>query len=83
VNFSVGVRGGEGGVGDDGAVERRDRRHALDDEFVEGAAGPLQGLLARSRPVTMSLAIIESKAPAMVSPSTMPASQRTPGTTGG
>ena len=39
-------------------------------------------LLARSRPVTMSLAIIESNAPATVSPSTRPASQRTPGPCG-
>ena len=40
------VRGGEVGVGDNGAVEGRHRRHALDDEFVEGPARPLQGLLA-------------------------------------
>jgi hypothetical protein len=65
----VRVGRGEGRVGDDRAVEGRDGRHALDDELVEGAAGPLQGLL-RVAPVTMSLASIESNAPAMVSPST-------------
>jgi hypothetical protein len=36
----------EGRVAHDLAVEGRDRRHAFDDEFVEDAAGPLQGLLA-------------------------------------
>ena len=35
---------GEGLVGDDGAVEGRDGRHALDDELVQGAPGPLDGL---------------------------------------
>ena len=35
---------GERGVGDDGAVEGGDGRHALDDELVERAAGPLDGL---------------------------------------
>src|SRR3954466_8507809 len=37
---------GEGLVADDGAVERDHRRHALDDQFVQGAGGPLQGLIA-------------------------------------
>ncbi len=37
---------------------------------------------SRVRPVMTSLAIIESNAPATVSPSTMPASQRTPGPCG-
>ena len=37
----------------------------------------------RSWPVTMSLASIESNAPAMVSPSTTPVSRRTPGPDGG
>ena len=37
----------------------------------------------RSWPVTMSLASIESNAPAMTSPSTMPLSRRTPGPDGG
>ena len=36
----------------------------------------------RVAPVTTSLAIIESNAPATVSPATIPASQRTPGPVG-
>ena len=37
---------GERLVADDGAVERDDRGHALDDQLVQGAAGALQRLLA-------------------------------------
>ena len=45
----------------------------VDDELVQGAARPLEACW-RVRPVTMSLASIESKAPPMVSPSTTPES---------
>jgi len=38
--------GGEGLVADDGPVERDDGRHALDDQLVQRAAGPLQRLVA-------------------------------------
>ncbi len=37
---------GEGLVADDGPVERNHRRHALDDQLVQGPAGALQRLLA-------------------------------------
>ncbi|GAA2915591.1 hypothetical protein GCM10020221_09180 [Streptomyces thioluteus] len=38
--------GGEGGVGDHGAVEGDGRGHALDAELAQRAGGALEGLLA-------------------------------------